>query len=92
MARPVELVVGILLVLVGAIGATTTQRRLDGAGRATVAPLAIAPFGALLGAGAALVRGVDPLAYLLVGAIAVPVVGAVGRLVEVRRHRRRQQH
>ncbi|MFP4149236.1 MAG: hypothetical protein ACLFV0_07085 [Nitriliruptoraceae bacterium] len=86
--EPLALVVGVGLVLLGATAATVTQRHLDRTGRSRQALLALVPFGVLVGAGAALVRGWDPLASLVVGAIALPLVGAVGRLLEVRRARR----
>jgi hypothetical protein len=79
------------LVVLGAVGATVTQRRLEDEGRATVAPLHLIPFGVLIGAGAALIRGWDLVASLVVGAVLVPVVGALGRYVEVYRHRRRSR-
>ena len=82
------IVVGVLLVLVGAAGATMTQRHLDAAGRSLLALVALVPYGVLIGAGAALVRGWDLTAALVVGAVLVPLVGAVGRLFEVRRARR----
>lgn len=82
------MVVGVLLVLVGATGATMTQRHLDASGRSRLALVALVPYGVLIGAGAALVRGWDLTAALVVGALLVPVVGAVGRLLEVRRARR----
>lgn len=82
-------VIGVALVLVGAVGATTSQRWLEGRGRATVAPLLLVPFGVLIGAGASIARGWDLPSAMLVGAVLVPVVGAVGRLLEVRRTRRR---
>jgi NhaP-type Na+/H+ or K+/H+ antiporter len=87
---PLGLVVGILLVLVGAAGATSTQRWLEARGRATVAPLFLVPFGVLIGAGAAFARGFDLAASMLVGAVLVPLVGAAGRYLEVWRHRRRR--
>jgi hypothetical protein len=87
----VPVLVGATLLLVGAVGATITQRRLEQEGRATVAPLFLAPFGVLIGAGAALIRGWDLLPSLLVGAVLVPLVGAIGRYVEVRRRRRADQ-
>lgn len=83
-------VVGVVLVALGAGGATVTQRRLEAEGRATIAPLWLVPFGVLIGAGAAIARGWDLVAAMVVGAVAVPVVGAVGRYLEVRRHRRRR--
>jgi uncharacterized membrane protein YfcA len=85
---PLALVMGVALVLVGATGATVTQRHLDRTGRSRQALLALVPFGVLVGAGAALVRGWDPTAAMVVGAVLLPVVGALGRLLEVRRARR----
>lgn len=84
----VPVVVGVVLVAIGAIGATVTQRRLDEAGRTRWALLALVPFGVLIGAGAALVRGWDLTAAVVVGAVLVPLVGALGRWFEVRRARR----
>lgn len=82
-------VVGVVLVGIGAVGATVAQRRLEEAGRATMAPLFLVPFGVLIGAGAAIARGWDLPIAMAVGAVLVPVVGAAGRIVEVRRGRRR---
>lgn len=84
----VPVVLGVLFVAAGAIGATVTQRRLDEKGHSRRALLALVPFGVLIGAGAALARGWDPTAALVVGAVLLPVVGAVGRWFEVRRARR----
>ena len=84
------MVVGVVLVALGAGGATVTQRRLEAEGRATIAPLWLVPFGVLIGAGAAIARGWDLVAAMVVGAVAVPMVGAVGRYLEVKRHRRRR--
>jgi len=81
-------VLGVLLVAVGAVGATVTQRRLDETGRSRWALLALVPFGVLVGAGAALVRGWDLTAAVVAGAVLLPIVGAVGRWLEVRRARR----
>jgi hypothetical protein len=83
------LALGIGLVVLAAVGATSTQRSLEADGRASVAPLYLVPFGVLLGAGAAIARGFDLVAAMIVGAVLVPLVGVVGRMVEVRRHRRR---
>jgi hypothetical protein len=87
---PLLLVTGIVLLAIGAVGATVTQRRLDAEGRSTVAPAFLVPFGVLIGAGAAMARGWDLVASMIVGAVVVPLVGVVGRLLEVRRHRRAQ--
>lgn len=84
----VPIVLGLGLMVVGAVGATLTQRRLDEAGRSRWALLALVPFGVLVGAGASLVRGWDLTAAVVVGAVLLPVVGAAGRWVEVRRARR----
>lgn len=85
------IIVGGALALLGAVGATSTQRRMEEQGRSTLAPLLLAPFGVLIGAGAAIARGWDLLTAIVVGAVLVPLVGAVGRLLEVRRHRRSEQ-
>ena len=84
------LVLGLGLVALGAVGATLTQRHLDQTGRSRWALVGLVPFGVLLGAGASLVRGWDLTASLVVGALLVPLVGAAGRLLEVRRARRAQ--
>lgn len=85
---PVWIVLGAVLLLLGAVGATVSQRGLEDRGRATLAPLGLVPFGILMGAGAAMIRGWDLWIAMGVGAIVVPVVGAVGRMLEVRRRRR----
>ncbi len=90
MGEPVALVVGVALVVLGAVGATTTQRWLESQGRASVAPVFLIPFGVLIGSGAAIARGWDLATSMVVGAILVPVVGAAGRLIEVRRAKRRR--
>ena len=82
--------IGVALVLLGATGATVTQRHLDATGRSRLALVALVPYGVLIGAGAAMVRGWDLTAALVVGAVLVPLVGAAGRLIEVRRARRTQ--
>jgi hypothetical protein len=79
------IVVGAALLLLGAVGATVTQRRFEDEGRTVRALPLLVPFGVLVGAGAALVRGWDLVASMAVGAVLVPVVGAAGRLWEVRR-------
>jgi len=88
--EPTSIVIGAVLLLLGAVGATVSQRGLEERGRASLAPLGLVPFGILMGAGAALIRGWDLWTSILVGAVVVPLVGVVGRLIEVRRRRRRQ--
>lgn len=91
MGQPLAAVLGVALVVLGAVAATSTQRRLEARGRASVAPLYLVPFGVLIGAGAAIARGWDLPAAMVVGAVLVPVVGAAGRWVEVQRARRRHR-
>jgi hypothetical protein len=84
------LVLGVALVLLGAVGATVTQRRFEQEGRTIRALPLLVPFGVLIGAGAALARGWDLVSAMVVGGVLVPVVGALGRLLEVRRGRSRK--
>lgn len=85
MFGPIEgdgtVVLGLLLVVLGAWGATRSQPEGAGALRSIV-PLV--PFGVLIGAGAGMVRGGGIVIGLVAGAVAVPLVGAIGR---VRRRR-----
>jgi len=77
---------GIGLLLLGATGATLVQR----GARGRPAPPSVArlvPFGVLIGAGAALVRGWDLAATILAAAVLVPAVGFLGALRAARRHR-----
>ena len=85
---PVSIAVGAALLLLGAVGATVSQRGMEQRGRATLAPLSLVPFGILMGAGAAMIRGWDLWVSMAVGAVFVPVVGVIGRMIEVRRRRR----
>ncbi len=90
MSQPPGVVaLGVFLVVLGAVGATVTQRRFEAAGRASLAPLALVPLGVLIGAGASFARGWALAASMAVGGVLVPVVGAVGRWWEVRRGRGR---
>ena len=86
----VTITIGAVLLVLGAVGASTTQRRLEAEGRAATAPLWLAPFGVLIGGGAALIRGWDLLTSVVIGAVVVPVIGAVGRWLEVRSRARRR--
>lgn len=85
---PVGIAIGAALLLLGAVGATVSQRGMEQRGRATLAPLSLVPFGILMGAGAAMIRGWDLWVSMAVGAVLVPVVGVIGRMIEVRRRRR----
>lgn len=87
---PVAVLIGLLLLALGAVGATAVGRAFDATDRPLRVPLQLVPFGILMGGGAALVRSWDLLAGVAVGAVLVPVVGTVARLVEVRRRRWRR--
>ncbi len=87
--EPVLFAAGALLLLLGAVGATRAQRVLESTGRGRWVPLALVPYGVLIGGGAALIRGWALGWAMLVGALVVPVVGIVGRYVQVRRRARR---
>lgn len=84
---PLAIAIGVLLVTLGATGATLVSRGFEVRGQAWRVPVRLIPFGVLIGGGAALVRGWDLGAGALVGAILVPLVGTVARMLEVRRHR-----
>lgn len=84
---PAAVAIGLVLVVLGAVGATVVARGFDGEGPAWRVPLRLIPFGVLIGGGASLVRGWDLGVGLLVGAVLVPLVGTVGRMIEVRHHR-----
>lgn len=86
---PLTLILGLALLVLGAVGATVTQRSLEVAGRGRMLPVALVPFGVLIGAGAAAIRGWDLVGSVIAGAVVVPLVAVLGRLVEVRRRRRR---
>jgi hypothetical protein len=76
-------VLGALMVLLGALGASLTQGR---GGRPTLRRvLGLVPFGILIGAGSALVRGWDLTVSLAVGALLVPLVGVLGDVLAARR-------
>ncbi len=87
---PLVLAVGLALLALGAIGATLTQRTLTEQGRGRRIPLAMVPFGVLIGAGAAVIRGWDLVVALVAGAAIVPAVAVGGRWLEVRRGRGRR--
>lgn len=87
---PAAVAIGLVLVALGAVGASFVARGFDTAAAPWQVPLRLVPFGVLIGGGAALVRGWDLGVGVLVGAVLVPLVGTVGRLIEVRRHRARR--
>jgi hypothetical protein len=77
---------GLVLVALGATGATLLGRD---AGRPTpLRLLRLAPFGVLVGAGAALVRGWDLGTTAVLGAALVPLVALGGDLLAARRRAR----
>jgi hypothetical protein len=87
MSDPVLQVLGGVLLLLGATGAGAVHHRQHGRpGPASV--LALAPFGILIGAGAALVRGWDLGLSAVAGALAVLLVGLGGDVLAARRRAR----
>ena len=72
-----EVVVGIVLVVLGAAGASAIARTLSPRVQGLRLGLAVAPAGVLVGAGAALVRGWDLLGSAVVGAVAVTALAFV---------------
>jgi len=82
-----ELALGALLLLLGASGAGAVHRRQRGRPGPT-GVLALAPFGVLIGAGAALVRGWDLGLSAVAGAGAVAVVAVLGDVLAARRRAR----
>jgi hypothetical protein len=84
---PTAVAIGLGLLVLGAVGASLAARGFDDGGPAWRVPLRLVPFGVLIGGGAALVRGWDLGAGALIGAVLVPLIGTLGRLIEVRRHR-----
>jgi hypothetical protein len=83
------LVAGVGLLLLGAFGASVIHRRQQG--RPDLSSiLVLAPFGLLIGAGAALVRGWDLGLSAVAGALAVLVVALGGDVWSARRRARRQ--
>lgn len=87
---PVAVLVGLGLLVLGAVGATAVGRSFDATDRPARVPLQLVPFGILIGGGASLVRDWDLLAGIAVGAVLVPTVAIVARLIEVRRRRWRR--
>ena len=79
---------GVVLVAIGAFGAS----RMPDAGPTVAlrvrALVGLVPFGMLIGAGAALVRGDALVPAIVAGAIVVPAVGLGTRLARARRARR----
>lgn len=69
-----EVVVGVVLVLVGATAATAIARVMEPRGRGPRLAAAVAPTGVLIGAGAALARGWDLLPSALLGVLLVGLV------------------
>lgn len=85
-----EVAVGVLLVVLGAAGASTITRSMAAGGRGPRLALAVAPTGILIGAGGALVRGWDLVGSAVVGAVLVGLLAlTTGLRVEPRRRRPR---
>ena len=90
LGTPVAIAIGLVLVVLGAVGATAMSRAFDTAADPRWVPLRLVPFGILIGGGASLVRAWDLAAGILVGAVLVPVIATAARLIEVRRRRHRR--
>jgi hypothetical protein len=86
-----EQVIGLVLLLLGASGATVVHRRQHGRPGAS-GVLALAPFGILIGAGAALVRGWDLGLSAVAGGLVVLLVALGGDVWAARRRARRAGH
>ncbi len=87
MGGPTTTALGAVLALLGATGATLAARD---PGRPTPGRLLrLVPFGVLVGAGAALVRGWDLGVTAALGAVLVPLVAVVGDVRAARRRARR---
>ena len=85
-----EVAVGLLLVVLGAVGAAMATRSIDDRGRPWVGALAIAPMGLLVGAGAALVRDWDLVPTAAIGLVALPAVHLASRVRWQRRGEERR--
>jgi hypothetical protein len=88
MSAVAEQVIGLALLLLGAFGASIVHRRQHGRPGAS-GVLALAPFGILIGAGSALVRGWDLGLSAVAGALVVLVVALGGDVWAARRRARR---
>ncbi len=70
-----ETLVGVVLLVLGAAGASAIARSLEDRVRGPLLAVAVAPAGVLVGTGAALARGWAPLPSALVGVVLVGVLG-----------------
>ncbi len=86
-----DVIAGLVLLALGAIGASDASRELQRRGRGHLTPVALVPMGVLIGGGAALVRGWETVRTAIAGAVLVPLVATVVRLVETRRRRARSR-
>lgn len=81
-----DVVVGLVLLLLGATAATAITRTLEPRGRGPLLAAAVAPAGVLVGTGAALVRGWSLVPSAVVGMV---LVGALALATGLRVDRRR---
>lgn len=85
-----EVASGVVILLLGAVGATIAATWVEQRGEAWRIPYVVIPFGVLIGAGGALIRGWHLVGSAVAGAVLAPLVALVLRLAETRwrRHHR----
>lgn len=71
-----DVVIGVVLVVLGAAGASAIARTVGARVRGPLLGLAVAPAGVLVGTGAAFVRGWDVLASAVVAALVLGLLAA----------------
>lgn len=84
-----QVAVGVVLVVLGAAGASAIARMMSAHAPGPRLALAVAPTGILIGTGGALVRGWDVVGSAVVGAVLVAVLGlTTGLRIQPRRRSR----
>lgn len=83
-----EIAIGVVLILLGVLGANAAHRYGQDRGLGWWTPVLVAPTGLLIGAGAAIIRGWDLVPTMISGLVVLPVATVLSRLVQHRRERR----